>query len=131
MRSSNRAATTWLLIGLFAVPAGMGEGLHLIPGCGHAVELPGAYFLIGLARSESTAVADPSPAVRHRQGDSCLCYGEDECPICRLSAQGQWTGDTARPLSLVPVVSHLRTLTFQVAPAFAPRPFDARAPPIA
>jgi len=130
MRSSNRAAITWLLIGIFAVPAGMGEGLHLIPGCGHAVELPGAYFLVGVARSE-WAAGDPLPAVRHRQADSRLCYDEGECPICQLSGQGQWTGGAARPVPLVPLVSRLQAITFQFTPACALQPFDARAPPVA
>ena len=33
--------TAWLVIVLYATTVCAGEGLHLLPGCGHAVQLPG------------------------------------------------------------------------------------------
>jgi hypothetical protein len=71
MRSPTRAAITWVLVGLFAVIAGIGEGFHLVPGCGHAVELPGGYLLVGLADPETPAFPyAPSPGVRRHEGGS-------------------------------------------------------------
>ena len=48
MRLPARATITWLLAGLLALVSGVGEGLHMIPGCGHAVELPGGVLLLGV-----------------------------------------------------------------------------------
>ena len=132
MRFSSRAATTWFLAGLFGVVAGMGEGLHLIPGCGHAVELPHGYLFVGLAKPKSTARPDdPSPAVGRPQGGSPSCYDEGDCPICRLSGQGKVIAAGVSFPLVLPIADHLPAIALQASPARAPQPFDARAPPIA
>jgi hypothetical protein len=126
-----RATISWLLAGIFALASGVGEGWHLIPGCGHAVELPGGYLFLGVTGPESACSPDTGPpAVRRPQGDSIPCYDEDECPICRVSGQGKLR-TYAPGLWLVLAVLHAVPATPPpISQARARQPFDARAPPL-
>jgi hypothetical protein len=131
MRLPARATITWLLAGLFALVSGIDEGWHFIPGCGHAVELPGRYIFVGLSSLKTAFPLDArSPGVRRSQGDSIPCYDEDECPICRLCGQGKSAAETARFCLVVAVLHAVPATPPQISQAQARQPFDARAPPI-
>ena len=38
MPANSRRITTWLFVLLFALLSALGEGLHLVPGCGHFID---------------------------------------------------------------------------------------------
>jgi hypothetical protein len=131
MRLPTRATISWLLAALLALAAGLGEGWHFIPGCGHAVELPSGYILIGLASPKAIGSPDADfPALRGPRGDSPPCYAEDECPICRLCGQGKLRTEAAGfslALAVLHAVPATPPNTSQVPTC---QPFDARAPPV-
>ena len=132
MRFPTRTTISWFLVGLLALVSGVGEGFHLIPGSGHVVELPGGYLFVGLVKPKSTFCLDnPSPSVGCPQGESPPCYDEDECPICRLSGQGQSFAEGICLLPVLPVADDLPAIAPCVSHADTPLPFDARAPPVA
>jgi len=131
MRFPTRATISWLLAGLLALVAGVGEGWHLIPGCGHAVEMPGGYVLVGVATPRSICCPDAgSPGVRRPQGDSVPCYDEDECPTCRLCSQGKLRAEVAGFCPALAVLHAVPATPPETSQARTRQPFDARAPPI-
>jgi hypothetical protein len=132
MRSFARTAITWFVIGLLALISSLGEALHLIPGCGHAVEFPGGYVLFGLDRPAPADYPDDS-APRFRQpGDNLPpCYDEDDCPICRLSGQGKQTTAGIDTCLVLPFAHGLPPIVVEASRAGVFRPFRARAPPFA
>jgi len=131
MRSPTQATTTWLLIALFAVVSGIGEGLHFVPGSGHAVELPNGLYYLGLAAPQGGPAAnDSTPRVAPPQHDQPLVLDEDECAICGHSSKGQ-----SRAKAVVfPLSLPVRQDPLEIAPlaveAQPLRPFHARAPPV-
>ena len=132
MRSFARAAITWLVIGLLALISSLGEALHLIPGCGHAVEFPGGYVLFGLDRPTPTDFSDDSaPRVRQPSNDSPPCYDENDCPICRLSGQDKLTTAGIGSCLALAFVHGLSPIAVEASRARVFRAFHARAPPFA
>jgi hypothetical protein len=132
MRIPARAKLTWLLATVLTVMAGAGEGLHLLPGCGHAVEIPGGLLYLGIdAPEEPLSSRDGNPTCGSPEGDSPLILDEDECAICSVCAQSQ---SRAKAVQFVFVL-----LVAQSVPEVAPgdiyirtaESFDARAPPAA
>jgi len=130
MSSPARATTAWLLIAVFGIVAGVGEGLHFLPGCGHAIELPGGLIYFGISLPRGAPLPDGrTPAVKEPDGESPLVLDEDECAICSLCAQGQ---STVKAMDCLPALSlgqdlpgiAQRTFVARVAGAF-----NARAPP--
>jgi len=132
MRSFARAAITWLVIVILALIASLGEALHLIPGCGHAVEFPGGYVLFGLDRPDATDSPDDSaPGVRRPGNDSPPCYDEDDCPICRLFGQDKLTSAGIGFCLALPSAYGLPPIAVEASRARVFRAFHARAPPFA
>ena len=130
MRLPSRAMITWLLAAGFAAAGGLGEGLHSVPGLGHAVSLPGGLFYLGLARPSSACSGTNSQTdVSRLPGGPPLVLDEDQCAICGHFSRGQCI---ARPVTFVlalPLVECLPELILPRAGRSIPRAFDARAPP--
>lgn len=130
MRLPARTTIAWLLAGFFAVVSAVGEGWHFVPGCGHIVELPHGYAILGLTVAKSNASAPIRyPGAGPRQGDSLPCYGEDECPICRLCAEGKSAAQPAGFCLVLAILHAVPAPPVGLALASARQPFDARAPP--
>lgn len=110
--------------------SGVGEAWHLVPGSGHAVELPGGLLLLGLTRAPTTRGDGGDTALGHSRGDSFPCFGEDECPICRLCAQGKSPAKAARFFAAFSVAHAVSTASPPAYRAAAPSDFDVRAPPL-
>src|SRR5271165_1095667 len=92
--------TAWLVIVLYATTFCAGEGLHLLPGCGHTVQLPGGHLswdaLVGDHRaSECSHVDRLGPAT----GASLSTHDADGCPICKLCLLPAYGGSTAAAVS--------------------------------
>ena len=130
--------TIWTAVVSFAAASLVGEGLHLLPGCGHdhGVSSGQCHHGVctcqsqhravgcGVAEQHEEAVGGGFPA-GHFTGD------EDACPICRFIAQAKApaanadAAPAAMPVPDEPVSAPvLRVLLFA-------RSFDARGPPLA
>ena len=132
MRFRSRTATTWFLAGLLALISGLGEGLHLIPGCGHPVEFSGVSIWVGSGKPETAdCLHQPSPGVGDQSDDSVPYYGEDDCPICRVSGQAQLPAAVIGFCLVLPIAHGMLPTGRQCLQADTVQAFHARAPPIA
>ena len=126
-----RAMVTYLLAGVFAAACGIGEGLHSIPGCGHAVELPGGLFYLGLVKPAPTdSIGYGELGVLRQQGQPPLILDEAECAICTNGAQGQTPTKAVDFEIRLPLVEHLPAIVTPTLSACVPKSFDARGPPV-
>ena len=131
MRCPTRATTTWLLIALFAVVSGIGDGLHFVPGSGHAVELPNGLYYLGLGRPQGGPSADDGTCgVGRREHDSPLVLDEDECAICGHSSKGQSRAKAVDFQLALPIGQDVPQIPSAAVGARPLQPFRARAPPI-
>ena len=131
MRSPTQATTTWLLIALFAVVSGIGDGFHFVPGSGHAVELPNGLYYFGLARPQGGPSADDGTCrVGRSQHERPLVLDEDECAICGHSSKGQSRAKAVVFPLVLPVGQDVPEIASFAVDARPLLPFHARAPPI-
>ncbi|MBN2296008.1 MAG: hypothetical protein JXM70_26485 [Pirellulales bacterium] len=85
MNNVFRKLTIWMLIANLAIIAGVGEGLHLIPGCGHGIELGNRVLLLGVDLPQSDDLpAGDTPCVKKTSDLKIPIYDEDLCAICSL-----------------------------------------------
>lgn len=123
----------WSLAALLALVAGMGEGLHLLPGCGHGTEVGGVVLWVGCFSSDNSSPTNDhdGPGVTVPGKPAPPIQGEEACTIC--SKLGKHftppspiaVGIAARLQSELPVVV-LRDVPVETAGAI-----QARAPPLA
>ena len=122
----------WSLAALLSLVAGMGEGLHLMPGCGHGIEVGNGVLWVGcfgFENSRPTKDRD-EPGVTVPGKPAPPIQSEEACPIC--SKLGEHftlpspipVGFVARLQSEVPVVV-LRDVPVETAGVI-----QARAPPL-
>lgn len=74
----------WCLAALLGLVAGMGEGLHLIPGCGHGIEVGNVVLWVGcfgVDNSRPTKDCD-EPGVTVPGKPAPPIQSEEACPIC-------------------------------------------------
>jgi hypothetical protein len=83
--------TAWLVIVLYLTVASAREGLHLLPGCGHAVHLSGGELSPGSSATE--AQSGDSTGVSQSTADA------DGCPICKFCLLPVYGGSTAITIS--------------------------------
>ncbi len=123
---------TWLLAAGFAAAAGLGEGLHAVPGLGHAVELPAGLFYLGLDKPHSaTPGTDTQPGISRLPGSPPLVLDEDQCAICGHFSRGQGIAQPVEFVVSLPLLECLPELVLPRTVRSVARPFDARAPPVA
>jgi hypothetical protein len=77
-----RQGIAWALLASLTVAAGGGEGLHFIPGCGHAVEAGDRVLLIGIEAADRPASGDPRPRAARPRGNGVPVHDEGSCSIC-------------------------------------------------
>ena len=132
MRLPSRTIVTWLLAAAFAVVGGFGEGLHFVPGLGHAVELPGGLFYLGLEKPRSAPSGNGSRAdVSRLPGGPPLVLDEDQCAICGHFSRGQCVAQPVEFVLALPFLEWLSESSLPGSSASVSCPFDARAPPVA
>jgi len=129
----SRSTTTWILTAFFAAAVGLGEGWHLVPGNGHLVELPGGYCVcVGITLPRAAPPAqDDVPTVDSGQRKSVPVEDEDDCPICRLSGQGQLQAEAADFVSATSGGRDRAVVAECALCEHVVSPFHARAPPCA
>ncbi len=129
---TSRAVLTWLFTVLFAAVGGFGEGLHSVSGLGHAVELPGGLFYLGLDKPHSAnSETGAQPAVSRWPGSPPLVFDEDQCAICGHFSRGQCVAQPVEFTVELPVLEYLPELGIDRTSGSVSQPFDARAPPVA
>ena len=101
---SRSALPVYFVAGLLALTTAVGEGLHWLPGMGHAVEISGRLVLKG--------VTGPSPSAP--AGGGCALDGartlwppirpEQDCPVCRICAENLTIAEASLLCQVMPLV---------------------------
>ncbi|MGA2253679.1 MAG: hypothetical protein ABSG53_03380 [Thermoguttaceae bacterium] len=92
--------TAWLVIVLYATTVCAGEGLHLLPGCGHIVQLPGGHLSWdALVGDDHASECSHDDRLGHATEASHPTHDADGCPICKLCLLPVYGGSTAAPVS--------------------------------
>jgi hypothetical protein len=130
MPAYSRRTTSWLFVALFALLSALGEGLHLVPGCGHLVDFAQGVLPVGLRRPATLLPPDHGNQQLERFGlDFFQVLQPGMCPICNFVAQAKQSAETVGiescrvPLALLPSLD-----SDDVTPNHW-HAFHARAPP--
>jgi len=130
MPCATKKPIAWLLIVTLATVAGVGEGLHYIPGCGHGVQVGNRILLLGISVPWDHWMTDDRPRVERPEGQDIPIYDEDQCAICSAVGQSCTSANSAPFVLVMPLVHDLPAVVPRDAPVTAARPFQARAPPL-
>lgn len=125
---NKRAA--WTLIVALTVISGVGEGLHFVPGCGHATPDGSHYFLLGVGGLAAQFSADGQECVDRHDGSSIPIYDEDQCSICSLIGQHSTAAKSFQFILVMPLVHELPAVAIIDTPVATTCCFQARAPPL-
>jgi len=122
--------TVWLVIVLYAATVCAGQGLHLLHGCGHAVQLPDGWLSCDASASDrhaSKCLHDDvlGPAM----GPSHSAHDADGCPICKLGFLPVHGGSTAAPVSARLILCNAIWLSEPKVSRSVGSSFLSRAPP--
>jgi hypothetical protein len=99
MRCGKRK-TAWFVVVFYATTVCAGAGLHLLPGCGHTLQLPGGRLScdawVGDHHASECSHGD---RLGHATGTPHSSHDADGCPICKLGLLPVYGGSTAAPIS--------------------------------
>ncbi len=124
-----RRTAAWTLAALLAIIAGVGEGLHFIPGLGHAVLVGERVLVLGETPATPSLGPPISPCCECSSGTGSLpVLGEDDCPVCQILG-ASFAPAAPPPLLAVDVVARDTLAGLPVAATPAPALYQARAPP--
>lgn len=129
-RASNKPIT-WSLIIALTIVSGVGEGLHLIPGCGHGVEVGGRVLLFGIEFARPDAPISDWLCVERSDDPNIPMRDEDDCPICSLLARCFSLTSHVQFVLVMPLTHDLPAAVVCAAPSLSLRLHWARAPPLA
>lgn len=121
-----------LLLATYGVAAVVGEGLHLLPGMGHAVLLPGGgamYLGIDAPPAAPASDSDGRPAVGSPTPQLDF-LASDECAVCSFCAAGGLHFHSAPRLADAGLVTDAVLLELLRLESESQYLFQARAPPI-
>lgn len=125
-----RKQTAWMLIAALAIISGVGEGLHLMPGCGHGSPCGNGYVLLGISLPDDQLPGDDRPGVDIPNDFKIPFYDEDQCEICSFIAQQATRTATVQFILVMPLAYELPAVAALDAPATEQCCFQARAPPL-
>ena len=91
----SRKPISWLLIVTLTIVASVNEGLHYIPGFGHATPEGDGYFLLGIDVPQDARSPSPETRIAGKTGPSIPIYDEAECPICAAGQARSLFGEVA------------------------------------
>ncbi len=79
-----RTTITWFCLLSFAAISGLGEALHFLPGCGHAVSAGNGYLWMGrLAPGMKLGLGDGVTRIGCPHKNRSPISSEEQCPICQ------------------------------------------------
>ena len=136
MLHSFNKVIAWSLIIALTIIGGAGEGLHCLPGCGHAVRVGNGILLIGVSSADHAPLLHNQAKTKQAgiKGPNSLnipILDEADCPICSLLAQPFSFTHFAAESMVMPFVHDLPVVPSRVAISSAPNLRLARAPPLA
>ena len=92
--------TAWLVIVLYVTTVCAGDGLHLLPGWGHTLQLPGGHLSWDAwAGDHHASACSHGDRLIHVTGASHSKHDDGCCPICKLCLLPVYGGSTAVPVS--------------------------------
>jgi hypothetical protein len=122
--------TAWLVIVLYATTVCAAEGFHLLPGCGHAVQLPGGWLSWDASANDRYASkCSHDDVLGHAMGPSHSAHDADGCPICKLGLMSVYGGSTAAPVSAELILCNAIWLSEPKVSRSVGSSFLSRAPP--
>jgi hypothetical protein len=128
-RFRNRIA--WSLAAIFLAISAVGEGLHDLPGCGHAVELPGGYLFLGLSIQRLPCVGQRPTGVGQSWDAPIPLRDGSTCAICEFFAHSPSPTATVTAIPALDLLGHL-ALAIRTDTEFVHLlPAQARGPPAA
>ena len=122
--------TAWFVIVLYATTVCAGQGLHLLPGCSHAMHLPGGWLSWDASVSNHHAFKClHDDVLGHAMGPSHSAHDADSCPICALGLLSVYGGSTAAPVSTELILCNAIRLSEPNISRSVGSSFLSRAPP--
>ena len=128
---------SWLLIALLALIAGVGEGLHSLPGCGHALRVGQVTVLLGVsfpdsqvAVSERSSAEPGGTAASPHDGPDIPIRDEDLCPICSTIGHIYSAAGAPQFVLTMPLLDRFAAVISDNGSIARGRLFQARAPPL-
>jgi hypothetical protein len=102
-----RARIAWSLAAIFLAVSAGGDALHYLPGCGHALELPGGYLFLGLSIDRSSPGGQKPGGLGQPQGTPLPLRDASTCAICDFVAHNP---SSATAVTAVPALELLGDL---------------------
>ena len=96
--------TAWSLIFILTTIASVNEGLHFVPGFGHAVVEGDRLFLLGITLPNGDKPASSGARVAKENSLDIPILDEGECPICSAAGKRSLSGDSIPCDSRAPLV---------------------------
>jgi hypothetical protein len=125
-----RAKITWFYVVLFAALSGLGEGLHFLPGCGHAVAAGQGYLWMGATDPGTMlGLGDGVTRLQRPKKDHPPILATEQCPICQHFS---FASSAAARVVFSAVSALVQDLSVPLCPELRPTTassFQARAPP--
>lgn len=122
----------WSLAALLGLVAGMGEGLHLIPGCGHGTEVGNVVLWVGCCSFENSRPTNDhdEPGVTVPGKPPPPIESEEACPICSKLGK-HFTLSSPIPVGFVTrLQTEVPVVVLRDVPVETAGMIKARAPPL-
>jgi hypothetical protein len=126
-----RARIAGSLAAIFLAISAAGEGLHYLPGCGHAVELPGGYLFLGLSIQRSPNVGQRPTGVGQPRGAPIPLRDAGTCAICEFFAHSPSPTANVTAVPALDLLGHLALPVRVDVDLVRLLPAQARGPPAA
>jgi hypothetical protein len=128
----------WIVLAVFSAASLLGQGLHLLSGCGdlggHLLAKRSCSTHVDCRGCCQTKAHDASDGNLDASGGAALVgasHGHsDDCLICRFLAQGKLTSYSHAFLENAPLQPQLQPAAPSILMADAIGPYSARAPPV-
>ncbi len=131
MSAHFRDRIAWSLAAIFLAISAAGEGLHYLPGCGHAVELPGGYLFLGISIQASPSVGHRPTGVGQPRGAPIPLRDAGTCAICEFFAHSPSPTAMAVAVPALELLGHLAAAVRVDVDLVRLLPAQARGPPAA
>ena len=125
-----RHTAIWLIALFFAFVSALGEGLHLVPGCGHYVEMSWGFLAVGVRPPPSPSPSDGRKRVEQPSRGPVRVLQRGQCPICSVVAQVKQSAKNQRIESSTKFVTLLAPRDSANSARGETQAFRARAPPV-